>query len=178
MSAIALRPSPGQARLRGTQAGLTLVEAVTGLLILGVLAAVAVPRYADVQAKAREVRVKGLAQSLRMVAVAARSQAEAQGISCAADGEAQVRIDEVMVPLRHCYPRAQADLHGGLLAASGLLAGEAWLVRRPATVPVGTVGELLVQAGDAPDPARCAVRYVEAPQAGESAEVSPLLGGC
>lgn len=35
-----------------TQAGLTLVELFTGILILGVLAAVTLPRYADLQGQA------------------------------------------------------------------------------------------------------------------------------
>ncbi|WP_051183179.1 pilin [Desulfocurvibacter africanus] len=49
---------------RKAQAGFTLIELIAVIVILGILATVAVPKYIDLQKEARAAAVKGLAGNL------------------------------------------------------------------------------------------------------------------
>jgi len=52
-------------RLRRNQSGFTLIELVIIIVVLGILAAVAIPRYADMVSEARESACKGALGGLR-----------------------------------------------------------------------------------------------------------------
>ena len=52
-------------RLRQDQAGFTLIELVIIIVVLGILAAVAIPRYAEMVGEARESACKGALGGLR-----------------------------------------------------------------------------------------------------------------
>jgi prepilin-type N-terminal cleavage/methylation domain-containing protein len=46
-------------KIRKSQGGFTLIEIIAVLVILGILAAVAIPRFVDLQSQAREKAVQG-----------------------------------------------------------------------------------------------------------------------
>ncbi len=63
------------------QLGFTLIEVVMVVVVIGVLAAVAVPRFVDIAGDARAATVKSLEGTLRSNAALARSTAIAQNVS-------------------------------------------------------------------------------------------------
>ena len=99
---------------RNSRPGFTLIELVVVIVILGILAAFAVPRFVNISAQARADAVRNLAGSLRSASALAHGLALAQG-KTAAIGET-VEIEGRAVDLVHGYPAATATGIGHALA--------------------------------------------------------------
>lgn len=85
------------------QSGFTLIELVLVIVILGILAAAALPRFSDLSTQARVASVNGLAGSVRSAAAIAHATQLARGISSVAAG---VNIDGGVVDFAAGYPTA------------------------------------------------------------------------
>ncbi len=70
--------------LKAHQRGFTLIELVVVIVILGILAAFAVPRFMGMQGEARAAAVKSMGGTLRAAASMAHAKCQAQG--CGATG--------------------------------------------------------------------------------------------
>lgn len=90
--------------LNRKQAGFTLIELIMVIVILGVLSAFALPRFADLGGNARAASINGLAASIRAAANIAHAQALANGTGAAVS----VTLEGQAITMANFYPTADA----------------------------------------------------------------------
>ena len=165
---------PGAAR----QAGFTLVELVTVILILGVLAAVALPRYADLQGQAREAKTKGVLGSVRAASATVKAAAMTQGRSCGEASGQAVTLDGATVALNYCYAQALGTLDTGILAAANILASDGWVIDSTQAGGDTPGSAVQVNLSNATAPSNCMVRYTSPANASSPPTVESVTTGC
>lgn len=149
---------------RSLQRGFTLIELVVVIVILGILAAFAVPRFMGLETQARIASVNSLAGTLRSAASMAHSVYMARG-----NPANPVTIDGQPINFTNGYPDAASI---GLLLAQGTTTGN-----NLAGAFTNNVGTFTLNG--AVTPANCAVTYTAAPVNGDPniATVPANLGG-
>lgn len=150
--------------------GFTLVELTFVLVVVAVLAALALPRYAEMQTSARTAKAQAVFGAVRAAAGLAKAQCVvgsgvgAGGCTGAPGPAVQITMEGTLVPMAYAYPAAT-----GIQAAANM-ADTDYLVTPGNPVVFSMPG--------ARDATRCQVRYTEA-QAPQTAPIFALdVSGC
>ncbi|MBC3807581.1 prepilin-type N-terminal cleavage/methylation domain-containing protein [Undibacterium seohonense] len=129
--------------MRKQQAGFTLIELIVVIIILGVLSAYALPRFAALQTEARIAKMNGALASLKSGAALARSIQLTQQLAL----NSAITMEGALLPMANGYPTTDLT---GIPVAAGLAAPDFVLTTTSATV--FTVSSDI-------DHAACAVTY-------------------
>ncbi|GAB2697444.1 type II secretion system protein [Aliiglaciecola sp. 3_MG-2023] len=140
--------------MNGKSTGFTLIELVIVIVILGILAAVAAPRFINLGTDARLAALDGLEGAMRSASELVHYKATIeQKTDCDTDPTIDLGSDSITLRCGYACPHPS-----GIANALEVDDDFTWVGGNCS----GQLGNIDVQFSSAPDPSNCKIRYVSA----------------